>query len=344
MSGGSDAALRQPTIVSIQPGQISSEGGEIVKIFGFSLDLVREPYVQFGSNDSVVASLVNSTEITCKSPKMLPRTLQEGYWVLVRITDLVTFWSNSIQLFVEPPPEVLSLSPFSGPSFGGTTISILGRNFLPTFSLVCLFSNDDGETRIPATWRSRNRVDCISPPWSIPNGTESVDVLVALLSGTRTGQETLLSYRFATPITVANVAVPNSDIPCIVERKMGLDHLDSIQTFTIKAVHSTNSSARYELLRVSGATTGGKESEAHEFFHEVDYPFSLMVGEGVMDLPVPLDTPGVLCTLPPWVKSNDAAVIPDDFVQWSGSGITGFNRGSSCDPAHHTFRCKTINT
>jgi len=306
-----------------------------VKIFGFSLDLVREPYVQFGSNDPVVASFVNSTEISCISPEMLPRTLQEGYWVLVRITDLVTFWSNSIQLFVEPPPEVLSLSPFSGPSFGGTTISILGRNFLPTFSLACLFSNDDGETRIPATWRSRNRVDCISPPWSIPNGTESVDVLVALLSGTRSGQETLLSYRFAAPITVANGAVPNSevhDISCIVDRKMGLDHLDSIETFTIKAVHSTNKSARYELLRVSGTTDGGKESEAHEFFPEVDYPFSLMVGERVM------------CTLPPWVKSNsnDVAVIPDDLAHPSVSGTTGFNRGSSCDSAYHTFRCKTI--
>lgn len=422
-----------------------------MKIFGFSFDVVREPYVQFGSSDPVVAYFVDSTELVCKSPEMLPSTLQEGYWVLVRITDLVTYWSNSIQLFVETPPEVLALSPVSGPSFGGTTISILGRNFMPTFSLACLFSNDDGETRTLATWRSRDRVDCISPPWVIPNGAESVDVLVALLSGAKSRRETrqksALSYRFATPITEANVAVPNSELydislEGVADRKkhilsmMALDDLDSIQsavpqrdspavhTFKSKVVHSTSSSARYELLRVSGTTTSGREGEAHVFFSEVNHPFSRVdassthrislmrgykcwldpnrtqesnsgytkykwfssepetmlkgiakqwekgvqrivlsynesldddlsagdsAGEGMATLSVPLDTPGVLCTLPgkyPWVKSDVAAIIQDDFahpLQRSISGITGFNRGFSCDSARHPFRCKANN-
>ncbi|CAM9173808.1 unnamed protein product, partial [Ascophyllum nodosum] len=53
---GGNATAPPPTIVSIQPDQISSEGGEIVKLFGFSFDALRELYVQFGSDEPVVAT------------------------------------------------------------------------------------------------------------------------------------------------------------------------------------------------------------------------------------------------------------------------------------------------
>lgn len=208
-----NAAAELPTIVSVEPKQISSEGGDTVSIFGTSLDSFPEPssavYVQFGSNQTVVGSVTDGTTLVCRAPSTtwsnsLSESVQD-YFVLVRVTNLVNFWSNAVQLFVETPTQALSIFPNAGPSCGGTSVSVIGRNFRPSFSMACVFGESDGNVTAPATWRSPDLVECVSPPWLLLDGEHSVDVPFVLSASGNPSQQSPLSFRFATPIAIATV-------------------------------------------------------------------------------------------------------------------------------------------
>lgn len=205
--------MQSPRIISVEPNQISSEGQDTVSLFGAYFDAFPDPsatvYVQFGSSETVVGNVVGSTEIVCTAP---PTTSSgffseavQGYFVLVRVTNLVNFWSNAVQLFVETRPDVLSILPDAGPSCGGTSVSVVGRNFLPSVSLVCVFGDGDSNTSTPARWLSADLLECESPSWTIPDGDDRVSVPFAVGTGTEQALQSLLSFRFMSPIVVESI-------------------------------------------------------------------------------------------------------------------------------------------
>lgn len=289
-----DAFVQHPTILSVEPSQISSEGGETVRIFGVALDSLSESSdvrVQIGFGQSVVARVVNSTEIICTAPRISSSGSSsensQGHFVLVRVTDLVDFWSNAVQLFVEIPPQALAIFPGAGPSCGGTTVSVLGRNFLSSVSLVCMFNGGGGNVTSAATWRSPELVECASPLWSLPDGKDSVDVTFAL--GTTGGNHgVLLSYRFVSSIIVTTISpamgpaeggtemtvsgehLGGYDLACVINGQstpptfQGDGYIKCAvpprrspreRTFKIKVVQSTLFSIRYELIDSYVSTT-----------------------------------------------------------------------------------------
>lgn len=292
-----DALVQHPTILSVEPDQISSEGGETVRIFGVALDSLSESSdvrVQIGFGQSVVARVVNSTEVVCTAPRILSggssSEKSQGHFVLVRVTNLVDFWSNAVQLFVETPPQALAVFPGAGPSCGGTTVSVLGRNFVSSVSLVCMFNGGDGNVTSTATWRSPELVECVSPPWSLPDGADSVDVAFAL-GNKGENQGVLLSYRFAnsivvttispamgpaeggTDVTISGENLSGYDLACVINGQKvspALQDDDFIKcvvpprrsprerTFKIKVVQKSDFSIRYELID-SYVTTTVKE-------------------------------------------------------------------------------------
>lgn len=211
----SHTTLQLPKIISVEPNQISSQGQERVSLFGEYFDSFPDPsatvYVQFGSNEPVVGYVVGSTEIVCTAPSTtLSVTYSEvvqGYFVLVRITNLVNFWSNAIQIFVDVRPDVMSVSPDAGPSCGGTTLSIVGQNFLPSASTMCLFGGGDSNTSTPARWRSPGLLECTSPSWALPDGQHEMTVPLAV--STSRGEQSaqpVLSFRFVTPIVTLGIS------------------------------------------------------------------------------------------------------------------------------------------
>lgn len=288
------ALVQHPTIISLEPNQISSEGGETVRIFGIALDSLPEPSkvrVQFGSGQSVVASVVDSTEVVCTSPRILSGSSSsessQGYFVLVRVTNLVDVWSNAVQLFVEAPFQALTIFPGVGPSCGGTTVSVVGRNFQSSVSLVCMFGDHGGTVTSTATWRSPELVECISPPWSLPDGKDLVDVAFALGNGGG-HQGALLSYRFVTPIVVTAISpamgaaedgtdvtisgenLSGYDLACVIDGQklsptlQGSDYIECVvpprrspqdRNFKIKVVNNTDYSKRYKLVDSYVTTT-----------------------------------------------------------------------------------------
>lgn len=212
-----DVTDQPATIASIQPNQISSEGGDTLRLFGNFFDSIPEPsaavYVQFGSFQTVLGQAIGTTEILCTAPPMALTSFYskgvQGYFVFVRITNLINFWTNSIQLFVEVPPQALSIFPDSGPSCGGTSVSVFGRNFLPSLSMICVFGDINRSVSSPATWRSPDLVECISPSWSLLDG-EDWEVVPLALTGTTSGKESQhlpLTFYFAIPIVVTNISL-----------------------------------------------------------------------------------------------------------------------------------------
>lgn len=212
-TGTGRASIQLPTIVSVEPNQISSNGGEIVTISGISFDdFPARPaivYVQFGSSEPVVADVIDSNELVCTAPATTPEMfdseLVHGYFVLVRVTNLVNFWSNAVQLFVETQPQVLSIFPNAGPSCGGTSVAIAGRNFLPSVTTTCMFGDGSSNVSVPVMWHNPSLVECITPPWLLPFGEQELVVPFALSSSKEKGQQSPLSFRFATPIMVETV-------------------------------------------------------------------------------------------------------------------------------------------
>lgn len=303
-NGGSASLGRPPTIESIAPNQISSEGGDTVRLIGKSLDFMPDGstiYVEFGSKTSVIAEVVSSNEIVCIAPPAWPGSSSHkstrGYFVLVRVTNLVDFWSNAVQLFIETPVQAVYISPDAGPACGGTVVSVLGRKFLPSPSLVCVFGEGDMAITVHANWRSAQELECTSPSWRLPDGTRETNVPFALISG---GVRSLLSFRFTQPILVTSISpgsgpgerdtvvvvngsnfnrydlvcvIGGQRVPTVIESDDRLRCLVPPRSslpghyFKIKVVMegapagNDTSSMRYELGGVNASTTSNKSSE-----------------------------------------------------------------------------------
>lgn len=209
-----DAVVHPPTIVSVEPNQISSEGHDTLSLFGTSFDAFPEPtatvYVQFGSTEPVVGTVVGNTQIVCTAPPTTSSSSHadtvQGYFVLVRVTNLVDFWSNAVQLFVETRPDIISVFPDVGPSCGGTNLSIVGRNFLPSASLLCVFGDGIDTAWTTARWRSSDLLECNSPSWAVPGGEDGIVVPLTVSTRGEQDQHSLHSFRFVPPIVIGSIS------------------------------------------------------------------------------------------------------------------------------------------
>lgn len=204
------STFQPPTIVSIKPNQISSSGGDMVKVVGTSLDSLFNAstiHVQFGSGESAIGEIVSDTEIIFKAPPFLPRSPSaegtHGYFVLVRVTNLVDFWSNAVQLFVEPSAAVFSIFPDAGPACGGTTVSVEGKGFAPSVSLACIFGKGEDAVTVHADWRSPQVVQCVAPPWPLSREEEEVVVPLAVANSEATSP---FFFRFTAPVVVTTIS------------------------------------------------------------------------------------------------------------------------------------------
>lgn len=182
----------------------------MVKVVGTSLDSLVDTsaiHIQFGSGESVIADIVSDTEMVFIAPPFLPRSLPaedtHGYFVLIRVTNLVDFWSNAVQLFVEPSAAVFSISPDAGPACGGTTVSVKGKGFAPSASLACIFGEGEDAVTVHADWRSPQLVQCVAPPWPLSRAEGEVVVPLAVANSEATSP---YFFRFAAPVIVTTIS------------------------------------------------------------------------------------------------------------------------------------------
>ena len=128
-SNSASFSYAAPTVTSISPAHGPATGGTPITIFGSSFG--ASPAVTIGGINAAFLSVnVNETQLVVAVPA------GAGAGLDVVVTDSVTKQSASLaKAFSYDAPVIKTLSTNSGPTGGGTVITITGTNFSPTLTL-----------------------------------------------------------------------------------------------------------------------------------------------------------------------------------------------------------------
>ncbi len=178
-----------PVITSISPTSGPVAGGTTVTIDGSNL--FGAAYVFFGNTQAVSFSIVSSTEIQATSPAESAGTVNvtvttPGGTSATSSADQFTYQAST-----PPKPTVTSITPTSGSTAGGTSVTITGTNF--TSGATVMFGT---VAATAVTYNSPTYITAISPAESA--GT--VNVTVTTTGGTSSTSSTD-QFTYLTPIS-----------------------------------------------------------------------------------------------------------------------------------------------
>lgn len=177
-----------PIVSSISPTSGTANGGLSVIITG--TNFTGATGVTIGGGTATGVTVVSPTSITCTTPS------GSGGTASVQVTTPGgTSATNALYNFALTPPTVTSISPFSGVTTGGSTVTITGTNFTAVDSVTF---NGAPATEVSAT--SSTTISC-----KIPAGSSGLaSVLVTTPSGTNAAN-TLFTYVPPQPIVTSVV-------------------------------------------------------------------------------------------------------------------------------------------
>jgi hypothetical protein len=186
-----------PTVTSINPESGSSAGGTPVTITGSGF-ITGATTVEIGGVAASSVQVISDTELTAVAPA---NALGAAEVVVADANGASTGGPAFTYVTTSPPsqaPTVTSISPESGPSEGGTTVTIIGSGFTPSTTveiggLAASFVEVLSETELTA----------VTPP----HLEGAVEVVVADSNGTSTGGP---KFTFATPPSVVLPAISDA--------------------------------------------------------------------------------------------------------------------------------------
>ncbi len=122
LAAGDNFSYLGPTVASLSPSSGPSEGGTTVTITGTGF--LGATAVTFGPTEATSFQVVSATQITA----VVPAGIQGTHNVQV-VTPGGPSPLSSADVFSYLVPTITSLSPSSGPSSGGTTVTVKGTDF-----------------------------------------------------------------------------------------------------------------------------------------------------------------------------------------------------------------------
>lgn len=148
--------IQTPKITGLSTDRGVSSGGTTVVITGRDLGTTASVY--FGGTAAASFTVDSDTQVTA-----VTRAQHDGR-VPVRITNAAgvgnsTYYTPYFTFFA-PVPIVTSIGPPSGPTPGGTTVTITGTRFSGTFRV------DFGGVAVPYTLVSDTQITVVTPPWA----------------------------------------------------------------------------------------------------------------------------------------------------------------------------------
>jgi len=184
-----------PTVTGISPASGTTMGGTSVTITGTGF--TGATAVSIGGTAATSLSVVNATTITCITPARAA-----GAASVLVTTPGGTNAANTLYTYVAPP-TVTGISPSSGTTLGGTSVTITGTNFTGATAVTI-----GGTAATSISVVNATTITCITPARAA--GTASV--LVTKPGGTNAAN-TL--YTYVPPINLPEIVVEQSavDIP-----------------------------------------------------------------------------------------------------------------------------------
>jgi hypothetical protein len=171
-----------PTITSISPPAGPTSGGTQVTITG--TNFTGATAVNFGSTAAASFVVDSDTQITATSPAGSIATVD----VTVTTAGGASATTSSDQFEYQGVPTITSVSPASGSTSGGTTVTITGTNFAPDQNVAF------GGVLAPGGYVSSTQLVTTAPA----NSAGTVQVTVTTFGGQATGQFT---YALAPAVT-----------------------------------------------------------------------------------------------------------------------------------------------
>jgi hypothetical protein len=160
-----------PTVTKVSPTSGPTAGGTTVTITG--TNFTAGSTVQFGSNPATSAQVVSTTELTAVSPAGTAGVVD------ITVTSAAGTSATSTKdhfTYTNPPvPTVTKVSPTSGPTAGGTTVTITGTNF--TAASTVQFGSAAATS---VTYTSATKLTAVSPA----GAAGVVDITVTSAAGT----------------------------------------------------------------------------------------------------------------------------------------------------------------
>jgi hypothetical protein len=190
-----------PTVASIAPPNGSIDGGTAVTISGANFQPTAK--VTFGAADAASVSVTSSTTIVATTPaRSSPGTVP----VVVTNGDGQTVSFNSFT-YTLPPPSINAVSPATGPTSGGTLVTINGNGFVKG-ATVTVGGRSAGEINVV----SSTAMTFITP-FGLTSEQAALpeDIVVTLPDGTHITKTGGFSY-FPPPLAVSSVS-PFSGLP-----------------------------------------------------------------------------------------------------------------------------------
>lgn len=177
-------------ISSVEPRSGSNLGGTPITLRGFGLDSSSTLTCGFGEQNGQLSTspgvLASPGVVVCTSPPHPARgrtasssvsSVGFGSASVVSVTlslNGVDFTSRGPQYIYYEPLEVLGVFPATGSVNGGTIVTVVGRNFIPSETLSCRFG---GFAASPGEFVSSEAIRCSAPP--SPDGPTKVEVSVS---------------------------------------------------------------------------------------------------------------------------------------------------------------------
>jgi hypothetical protein len=164
--------LLVPLVSAVNPSSGPTTGGTQVTITGANFSTVSA--VNFGATPATGFSVQSATSITATAPASAAGVGPIDVTVTTGQGTSATSTNDQFTYQLPPPPTVTGVSPTSGPSTGGTSVTVTGTNFTGVSAVsfgaspVALF-----------TVNSPTSITAIAPP-----GSGTVDVTVTATVGT----------------------------------------------------------------------------------------------------------------------------------------------------------------
>ncbi|CAM9116223.1 unnamed protein product [Choristocarpus tenellus] len=143
------------TVSSLEPHFGSHLGGNVVSVYGEHFVNSSSLACAFGDVGLALTRFVSDTEVECISPS----STMLGSVVVEVTLNGIDFTSDGVPFIITGVSSVLSASPNTGPSIGGTIVLVHGVNFVESRSLECLF----GSLHSRGHWISSSLIHCLSP-------------------------------------------------------------------------------------------------------------------------------------------------------------------------------------